>query len=45
MSFEEVYSHIPLKEIQTNFPLVFDRITPVMQIYPNRVIGGHGAIV
>jgi hypothetical protein len=43
--FKKVYANIPLKQIQTNFPLVFDRITPVMQIYPNRVIGGHSAIV
>jgi hypothetical protein len=45
MSFEEVYSHIPLKQIYAYLPLMLNRITPVMQIYPNRVIGGHSAIV
>ena len=43
--FKKVYANIPLKEIQTNFPLVFDRIAPVMEIYANRVVGGHSAIV
>ena len=45
MSFEEVYSYIPLKEIQTNFPFVFDRIAPVSNIYTNGVVRGHPAIV
>jgi hypothetical protein len=45
MSFEEVYSDIPSKEIQTYLPFVSDRITPIADIYSNRVTGGHFAIV
>ena len=45
MSFEEFYSYIPLKEIQTYLPLVIDWITPIMDIHPNRVVGSHLAIV
>jgi hypothetical protein len=42
---KEIYTYIPLKEIQAYLPLVFDRIAPVMQIYPKRIVGGHSAIV
>ena len=43
--FKEVYPNIPLKKIQTNFPFVLDWVTPIADIYPNRVTGCHLAIV
>jgi hypothetical protein len=42
---KEVYPYIPPKEIQTNFPFIPDRVSPIADIYPNRVTGGHLAIV
>ena len=45
MSFKEIYSYIPLKEIQANFPFVFDRIAPVSNIDTDCIVRGHFAVV
>jgi len=41
LSIEEIYPNMPLKELQTDFPLIFYRIAPVMDIYPKSIVARH----
>jgi hypothetical protein len=42
---KEIYTQVPVKEIQSYLPLMLDRIAPIVEIYTKCVVGGHLTIV